>query len=143
MFYSTNQSRKVLGTHGTCHDTYIQNACMCAIERVKPKPTSPLFCVPRLSKPEVYRCDHHAWYMYGVVMVYSCTVRFATVAAKNVCSCPAHPFHRARPRRVTAPKTTKPKPPSTAKGCTEEGCDRRPIYAYKGKKKPAYCARHR
>ncbi|CAM9293634.1 unnamed protein product, partial [Hapterophycus canaliculatus] len=31
----------------------------------------------------------------------------------------------------------------TGRGCKEDGCDRRPIYAYKGSKKAAYCARHR
>ncbi|CAM9103166.1 unnamed protein product [Ectocarpus sp. 6 AP-2014] len=33
--------------------------------------------------------------------------------------------------------------PSSGRGCKEDGCDRRPIYAYKGSKKAAYCARHR
>lgn len=32
---------------------------------------------------------------------------------------------------------------SSGKGCKDAGCDRRPIYAYKGSKKAAYCARHR
>lgn len=31
----------------------------------------------------------------------------------------------------------------TGKGCKEDSCERRPIYAYKGNKKAAYCARHR
>lgn len=31
----------------------------------------------------------------------------------------------------------------SSKGCQAEGCDKRPIYAYKGSKKAAYCAKHR
>lgn len=31
----------------------------------------------------------------------------------------------------------------STKGCQTENCDKRPIYAYKGSKKAAYCAKHR
>ena len=46
-------------------------------------------------------------------------------------------------RIIDRASTCKPAKPSTAKRCIEEGCDRRPIYAYKGNKKPTYCAGHR
>ncbi|CAM9569593.1 unnamed protein product, partial [Ectocarpus sp. 13 AM-2016] len=52
--------------------------------------------------------------------------------------------YREQPQqRRRAPNAATSSAPSSGRGCKEDGCDRRPIYAYKGSKKAAYCARHR
>ena len=47
------------------------------------------------------------------------------------------------PNKLRRFGSIKPARLSIAKGCMEDGCDRRPRYGYKDSKKPAYCARHR